>query len=164
MIKRIRSILILLLCISLLSSCAKKEPEQFFERTAEKSFIDVIHDAEFAITENNFRITNRLHIGAAIQKRGNEGFPKNEVILFCNLTTAEEMLKIEKRYIHYCPYKITISEYGTEIIVGTRLLPENTKNKKMDEIAIEINKLLRSMVEYAAADDLFMFDDSEKEN
>jgi len=141
----------------LLMACTN-ESNQIFEKHTKKSFADVIQDSEFAITENNFRITNRLHIGDAIQKRGNNDFPQNEVILFCNLTIAEEMLKIEPRYINYCPYKITATESGGEIIIGTRLLPIKTGNTKMDTIAKKINKILRSMVEYAASEDPFILE------
>jgi uncharacterized protein (DUF302 family) len=141
----------------LLVACSN-ESNQIYEKSTKKSFVDVIQDSEFAITENNFRITNRLHIGDAIQKRGATEFPQNEVILFCNLTMGEEMLKIEPRYINYCPYKITASEIDGEIVLGTRLLPENTGNKKMDEMAKNINKILRSMIEYAASEDPFILE------
>jgi len=107
-IKRLFRLNTLYLLTSLIACTT--ESNQLYERTTKKSFLDVIQDTEFAITENNFRITNRLHIGDAIQERGNTGFPQNEVILFCNLTLAEEMLKIEPRYINYCPYKITIND------------------------------------------------------
>ena len=151
-------------CALFLSGCTKEIPVQLYEQTTEKPFLDVIQDAEFAITEHNFRITNRLHIGEAIQKRGSTDFPQNEVILFCNLTLAEDMLRIEPRYINYCPYKITITELNDQVIVGTRLLPTQHMNAEMDKIAKEINKTLSAMVEYAAADDLFMFDDIQEAN
>jgi uncharacterized protein (DUF302 family) len=141
----------------LLAACTN-ESNQIYEQNTKKVFADVIQDSEFVITENNFRITNRLHIGEAIQKRGNVDFPKNEVILFCNLTLGEEMLKIEPRYINYCPYKITVTEINGEIIIGTRLLPVKTGNQQMDKIAKKINKSLRSMVEYAASEDPFILD------
>lgn len=141
----------------LLVACAN-EDNQIYEKRTKKSFTDVIQDSEFAITENNFRITNRLHIGDAIQKRGDADFPQNEVILFCNLTIAEEMLKIEPRYINYCPYKITVTEINGETLIGTRLLPVNTHNKQMDEIAKKINKILHLMVEYAASEDPFILE------
>ena len=134
------------------------EPDQLYEVTSQKSIANVIQDTEFAITENNFRITNRLHIGSAIKKRGNADFPQNEIVLFCNLTIAEEMLKIEPRYINYCPYKITITDANGLIIVGTRLLPIKTSNPEMDKVSKSINKILRSMVEYAASEDPFFLD------
>jgi uncharacterized protein (DUF302 family) len=154
---RIHSQFSILALLVLLSSCSN-ESNQIYEKSTNKSFIEVIQDSEFAITENNFRITNRLHIGEAIQKRGNAKFPKNEVILFCNLTLAEEMLQIEPRYINYCPYKITATEYKENILIGTRLLPVNTGNTQMDEIAKNINNTLRLMVEYAASEDPFILE------
>ncbi len=146
-----------LVILILLTACSK-ESNQIHERHTKKAFIDVIQDAEFSISENNFRITNRLHIGEAIQKRGNTAFPQNEVILFCNLTIAEEMLKIEPHYINYCPYKLTATELDGEILVGTRLLPEKTGDIQMDETAKNINKILRSMVEYTASEDPFILE------
>lgn len=68
------------------------------------------------------------------------------------------MLRIEPRYINYCPYKISIAENDKQIIIGTRLLPVNTGNKPMDKLAKNINKILRSMVEYAAIEDPFMLE------
>ena len=68
------------------------------------------------------------------------------------------MLQIEPRYINYCPYKITVTEYKEKILIGTRLLPVNTGNKEMDKIAKNINKTLRLMVEYAASEDPFILE------
>ena len=142
-----------------LSACSN-ESNQIHEKESDKSFADIIQDAEFIITENNFRIMNRLHIGDAIQKRGSNDFPNNEVILFCNLTIAEEMLKIEPRYINYCPYKITVTEFNNKHLVGTHLLPLTNRNGEMNEFAKKINQTLRSMVEYSASNDAFILDEN----
>jgi uncharacterized protein (DUF302 family) len=149
---------IVTLCTFVFLFGCTNEPDQLYEVSTQKPFANVIQDAEFAITENNFRITNRLHIGSAIKKRGNADFPQNEIVLFCNLTIAEEMLKIEPRYINYCPYKITITDTEGHITIGTRLLPLKTNNPKMDKVSKNINKILRSMVEYAASEDPFILD------
>ncbi len=146
------------LCLFVFLFGCTSETDQLYEETTQKPFENVVQDAEFAITENNFRITNRLHIGSAIKKRGSTDFPQNEIVLFCNLTIAEEMLKIEPRYINYCPYKITITDSAGHITIGTRLLPFKTSNAKMDKISKNINKILRSMVEYAASEDPFILD------
>lgn len=150
--------LITFICISLLLLACTNESKQIYERKSNKTFADVILDGEFAITENNFRITNRLHIGKAIKERGNAGFPQNEVILFCNLELAEQMLEIEPHYINYCPYKITVSESDDKVSVATRLLPEATDNPKMDNISKDINTILISVVEYAASEDPFIME------
>lgn len=146
------------LCLFVFLFGCVNEADQIYEKTTQKPLENVVQDAEFAITENNFRITNRLHIGSAIKKRGSTDFPQNEIILFCNLTIAEEMLKIEPRYINYCPYKVTITDSDGHITIGTRLLPLKTSNPKMDKVSININKILRSMVEYAASEDPFILD------
>ncbi|MFT5395347.1 MAG: hypothetical protein ACI85N_000531 [Gammaproteobacteria bacterium] len=148
------------LCLFIFLLGCTNETNQLYEKTTQKSFQDVLQDAEFAITENNFRITNRLHIGKAIKERGNTDFPQNEIILFCNLELAEEMLKIEPRYINYCPYKITVTELGGTISIGTRLLPPITDNPEMDNISKYINTILNSMVEYAASEDPFILDEN----
>ena len=146
------------LCLFVFLFGCTNETDQLYEKTTEKPFANVLQDAEFAITENNFRITNRLHIGSAIKKRGSSDFPQNEIILFCNLTIAEEMLKIEPRYINYCPYKVTITDSDGHITIGTRLLPLKTSNPKMDKVSKKLNKILRSMVEYAASEDPFILE------
>lgn len=150
---------ILILLLFLLSACGSGDSE-FFERHTTKNFDDVFQDVEFIITEKNFRITNRMHIGEAIQERGAENFPRNEVILFCNLTLAEKMLLLEPRYINYCPYKIAIAENNDEITLSARLLPERTGNENLDALAEKINKILRRMIEYGASEDPFIFDNN----
>lgn len=149
--------LAIMLMLFLLSACDRQE-SALYEKQTNKQFEDVLQDIEFIITEKNFRITNRLHIGDAIQERGAEDFPRNEVILFCNLTLAEDMLLLEPRYINYCPYKISISEVDGKITLSTLLLPENTGNENLDVIAEKINKILLIMIEYGASEDPFIFD------
>ena len=148
----------ILLCSVLLIIGCTNEAEQIYKIQTKKSFQNVVQDSEFAITENNFRIINRLHIGNAIQERGNTDFPRNEILLFCNLTLAEEMLRIAPAYINYCPYKITITDSNDFVTVGTRLIPSRTTNPKMDEISKNINKILHSMIEYAASEDPFILE------
>ncbi len=149
---------IISLCILLFIYGCTTGSDDIYQKTTTKSFQDVVEDTDFVITEHNFRITNRLHIGSAIQERGHQNFPQNEIFLFCNLSLAEAMLTLEPRYINYCPYKITITDSGGFITVGTRLIPEKTDNSKIDKIAKNINKILRTMVEYAASDDLFILE------
>lgn len=127
----------------------------FYEQASDKPFDDIVQDVEFIVTEYNFRITARLHIGDAIQDRGTSSFPRNEVILFCNLTLAEKMLLIDPTYVNYCPYKIAVGEVNDKNIISTRLLPENTGKSKLDDIAKKTNKIIKAMIEYAASDDPF---------
>ena len=52
------------LCFGLLTltACNDRHAE-FAERVTDKDVAQIFDDAEFAITERNFRINNRLHIG-----------------------------------------------------------------------------------------------------
>ncbi len=140
-----------------LAACEKSAPP-YYELRTDKPFADVIQDIEFVITEYNFRITNRMHIGQAIRERGTDEFPENEVILFCNLSLAEDMLRQAPAYINYCPYKIAVAAINGEITLSTPLLPENSGDKSLDKIAKKINKILRTMIEYGASRDPFKFD------
>ena len=142
-------------------SCADNS-NQIYTKISKKDFLDIIQDAEFAITENNFRIVNRINIGEAIQERKGVIFPRNEVILFCNLTTAEEMLKLEPDFISFCPYKITISErlgrsdLEEKIMISTRLLPTDTESTDINNLSVNMNEILRKIVEYAVLEDPFV--------
>ena len=84
MIRNLMRLCPFLFLLILTVSCADNS-NQIYTKISKKDFLDIIQDAEFAITENNFRIINRLHIGQSIRDRGTELFPKHEVILFCNL-------------------------------------------------------------------------------
>lgn len=150
----------LLFLLTLIVSCADVS-DQIYTKISKKDFLNIMEDAEFAITENNFRIINRLHIGQSIRDRGVEFFPKNEVILFCNLTLAEEMLRLKPDHINYCPYKITITEINKNIFVGTRLLPTNTQSYEINKFSVKINEILRKIVEYTASEDLFILEKSQ---
>jgi uncharacterized protein (DUF302 family) len=145
----------------LLVSCSVKSQE-IFEYESTKSLNEVMQDAVFAITENNFSITGDLHIGKTIQERGNPEFPMYEVILFCNLSYAQEMLTIDPTFINYCPYRVSIREHNQKIIIGTMLLPEKTGNSRINEFAKKINTILSNIVKYAAEEDPFLlFEDDD---
>ena len=139
-----------------------KDSNNIYKKFSDKDYTDIIQDVEFAVTESNFRIVNRINIGEAIQERKRRVFPRNEVILFCNLTIAEEMLKLEPDFINFCPYKITIAErpensdLNERIVVSTRLLPTDTKSKTINNFSVNINEILRKMVEYAVSEDPFL--------
>ena len=137
------------------------ESDMIYQRVTSKVFADVVQDAEFMITEKNFRITSRLHIGKAIRERGNQTFPEHEVILFCNLALAEKMLEIAPEYINYCPYKLALLERRHKIVVSTRLMPEASGIKELDQVAREINAMLWAMVDYATHDDSFLFENDQ---
>ncbi len=135
--------------LSVLAGCTR-DRNAFVEATSNKEVTQILDDAEFAITERNFRINNRLHIGKAIRDRGSVGFPDNEVILFCNLSYAEKMLGLAPDFISYCPQRFAVRDNGQTRIITASLLPQDTRNKALNAITREINSLAIEIVEFAA--------------
>jgi uncharacterized protein (DUF302 family) len=133
------------------SGCSNNEIN-FAERNTQKSIQQILEDAEFAISERNFRINNSLHIGSAIRERGESGFPDYEVILFCNLSHAKRMLELAPDFITYCPQRLIIRDAGTHRVISAALLPNKTSNAALNIVTEEINDLMRDIVEFAAAD------------
>lgn len=121
----------------------------FYEARTEKPLAQVLGDTEFAITERNFRITGRLHIGKGIRERGNKDFPDYEVILFCNLSYAERMLELEPEYVNYCPGRISFRESGDTIIISAPLLPESRDNSQLNLLVKKINSLIREIIDFS---------------
>ena len=121
-----------------------------YERATPKALADVLDDLEFAITERNFRITGRLSIGKAIRERDEGNFPDYEVILFCNLGLAREMLELEPEYVVFCPGKVAVRATATGLMISTPLLPEDSGRPPLRALAARFNALLREIVDYGA--------------
>lgn len=120
---------------------------EFFKTT--KPFSDVIQELEFAITERNFRITGRNTIGNEIRKRGYANFPNMEVIHFCNLEYAREILTLAPGFVAQMPCRITVHEEGGAVLVGLIRLPEDQPDPTTRRFAQRINELLREIVQFA---------------
>ena len=59
---------VLICFLTILFACSNNNSE-IHKKISTKNFDDIIQDVEFAITENNFRVVNRLNIGESIQER-----------------------------------------------------------------------------------------------
>lgn len=143
---KVSAIVCLLLC------CFQSQASgtsQLYQGQTDKPLKQVLEDAEFAITERNFRITGRLHIGEGIRERGNSEFPDYEVILFCNLTHAEHMLELDPEYVNYCPGRISFRSKNNIIIVSAPLLPGNPGNAQLNLLLKKINQLIREIVDFS---------------
>lgn len=123
-----------------------------YEKTTDKSLQEILEDIEFAITEHNLRIVDRLHIGQAIQTRGNRNFPDYEIILYCNLTFAENMLELDPSLINVCPGRVTVRSTGNSYIISAPLWPEQSRNVNLNKIMHDMNNIVRKIVDYAAQD------------
>ena len=109
---------------------------------------EVVEDLEFAITERNFRVTGRMHVGRGIRERGLAEFPDYEVILFCNLGFARQMLELDPSYINYCPGRVTVRRDRDRTVISAPLLPEPDANRPLAEVTRRINSYIRDIVDY----------------
>ncbi len=118
-----------------------------------KSFDDVILELEFAITERNFRITGRNTIGRGLRERGYADFPDVDVIHFCNLELAREVLLIDLDFVALMPCRITVHRAGGKTVVHLVLLPEDHQDERMRRFARNMNRSLREILAYVLEDD-----------
>jgi len=121
-----------------------------YEISSDKSLQDILEDIEFAMTEHNLRIVDRLHIGQAIKLRGNEDFPDYEVILYCNLTFAQKMLELDPELINTCPGRVTVRGKANSYIISAPLWPEQNTDIRLNELMHALNNQLIKIVDYAA--------------
>lgn len=116
--------------------------------TTSKPFDDVIRELDFAITERNFRITGRNTIGKGLRERGYKDFPNVEVIHFCNLEYAREVLLLDPGYIAMMPCRITVHEAGGNTVISVILLPETHSDPRVVAFAKRMNGILREILNF----------------
>lgn len=114
----------------------------------EKSFQDVVDDLEYAITERNLRITGRNTVGEALRERGHEGYPDVEVIHFCNLENAREVLDMDMAFIAQMPCRVTVHEADGRVTISMLLLPEDHRDPRVNEFARRMNAQLREIAHF----------------
>ena len=149
-----------LLCGVAMPAGAASEPPPQRPSTAlivrgstDKSFDDVILELDFAITERNFRITGRNTIGKGLRERGYEDFPEVEVIHFCNLEYAREVLLIDPGYVAQMPCRLTVHEEGGHTVVSLILLPQDHPDPRVNAFAVRMNGLLREILAFILEED-----------
>jgi len=144
---------IIFVCLLIYNSLVLASGQQdYYEASTDKLLQDILDDVEFAITERNFRITDRLHVGKAIRERGNPDFPDYEIIMYCSLTFAQKMLELAPEFINWCPGRITIRNQGEAFIVSAPLWPEQTDNLELKRHMQAMNNMVREIVDYAVED------------
>ena len=119
----------------------------------DKSFADVILEADFAITERNFRITGRNTIGKGLRERGYKDFPEVEVIHFCNLEYAREVLEMDPGFVAQMPCRLTVHVEHGKTVVNMVLLPEDHADPRVQAFARRMNGELREILAYVIAKD-----------
>lgn len=119
----------------------------------DKSFDEVIFELDFAITERNFRITGRNTIGKGLRDRGYKGFPDVEVIHFCNLEYAREVLLIDPGYVAQMPCRITVHVADNKTVISLILLPEDHADERVNAFARRMNAILHDIVNFVLEPD-----------
>jgi uncharacterized protein (DUF302 family) len=120
-------------------------------RAVDKPFADVVFDLEFAITEHNLRITSRNDIGGGLRARGYADFPDVEVIHFCSLELAREVLLLDPGYVAQMPCRVTVHVQDGRTVVSVIELPTDHADQRVNAFARRMNALLADIVEQALA-------------
>ncbi len=146
------SIIVAILVSAALVNGVRADDAELYSRLTQKAYIDVMADLRFAIEEANFRITDSNRVGRAISQRERIPFPEATVIHFCSLRFAQRFLEAEPAFLIHMPCRIVVAERGEQVIVEARLVPEGGPGlgPAVTPLAKEMNRLLRSIVDFAA--------------
>ena len=140
------------LCVAVVSFAsqppAAEDGEHIVRYPVDKPFEDVIFELNFAITERNLRITGRNTIGKGLRERGYEDFPDVEVIHFCSLELAHEVLLLDPGFVAHMPCRVTVHEEGGKTVVTLIKLPLDHPNPKVNEFSQHMNEMLTEIVEF----------------
>lgn len=139
---------IVLLLFALCAACGADEA--IYAKTSDKTLAEILEDTEFAVTDHNLRIVGRLHIGSAIREQGKGQFPDYEIILYCSLGFAEQILALKPDLINTCPGRIAIRAAVTGHIISAPLWPDHTGNPELDRLMHDMNDMVKSIVDFAA--------------
>lgn len=147
MMHTIRMLILLIATTMVLSACQSSNNDRIFQRISPYNYADTLQDLDIAISEYNYRIIHRSHIGQAVRDRGDKQFPLSIIVNFCNITYAKEMLQINPDLINEMPCTIAVRQSGKQVIVSTRLMNEAVNNPKQKAFAKKINANLKGIIE-----------------
>ena len=119
---------------------------RIYQQTSNYDYEDTLLNLDIAISEHNYRIIHRSKIGQAVRDRGEKDYPLSIVISFCNITYAKEMMDINSDLINDMPCIVTVREEKEGVIIGTKLMTENTDNQRQNDFAKKINNNLKSII------------------
>ncbi len=137
----------LALMLLLLCACNYPAPsDRIYQQRSPYNYDDTVLNLDIAISEHNYRIIHRSQIGQAIRQRGEKAYPLSVVVNFCNITYAKEMLDINPALINDMPCTITVRQDKGDVIVGTRLMNEQSPNARQNAFAKRINDDLRAII------------------
>lgn len=147
--RRVLAATVALLALLGVAAVANGDAPGFYVRETPAAFADVVFDLKFAITERNFRITGENAIGKGLRDRGYADFPDVEVIHFCSLERARTVLLLDLAYVAQMPCRVTVHRDGDRTVVTAVLLPGSHPDPRVVDFALEMNGLLREIVDFA---------------
>ena len=128
----------------------KPEGALLVRYSIDKPFDEVVFALDFAITDHNFRITGRNSLGAGLRERGYKDFPDVEVIHFCSLELAREVLLLDPGFIAHMPCRVTVHEADGRTVISLIKLPLDSRDPRVNDFARRMNRTLTEIVELAA--------------
>jgi uncharacterized protein (DUF302 family) len=129
-----------------ISACQSDTQSRIYERESPYSFEDTLLNLDIAISEYNYRIIHRSHIGQAVRDRGDKDFPLSTITSFCNITYAKEMMQINPILINDMPCNIGVREDAGKVIIGTKLMQEDVSSPAQQAFAQKINANLKGII------------------
>lgn len=129
-----------------ISACQPEAKSRIYEKESPYSFEDTILNLDIAISEYNYRIIHRSHIGQAVRDRGDTDFPLSTITSFCNITYAKEMMQINPKLINDMPCNIGVRQDAGKVIVGTKLMQEAVADPAQQAFAKKINANLKGII------------------
>lgn len=125
-------------------------PDGFYRAETRKPFDEVVDELKRAISEHNFRLAAHNRIGAAIRERNGGDFPEYDTLQFCNLSFAEELLRLDPEGVRHMPCTITVHSRDGKVIVYARQLPSSPNDTRLRNFAAQMNGHLRAIVDEGA--------------
>jgi uncharacterized protein (DUF302 family) len=137
-----------MLLLSISSACDNTPTSRVYERLSPYDFEETLLNLDIAISEYNYRIIHRSHIGQAVRDRGDTDFPLSTITSFCNITYAKEMMEINSNLINDMPCIAAVRESKENtVIVSTRLMDETLGSTAQQAFAKKINQNLIGIVD-----------------
>lgn len=145
--QRITASCFLIVTIFLILACQPSTETRIYEKESPYTFQDTILNLDIAISEYNYRIIHRSHIGQAVRDRGDDDFPLSTITSFCNITYAKEMMLINPVLINDMPCNIGVRQtLDNKVIVSTKFMDEAVADLEQARFAKKINTNLKGII------------------
>lgn len=121
----------------------------YYQAETDKPFQEVVDELKLAISEKNFRLTGHNQIGKAIRERDGGTYPDYDVLQFCNLSYAKELLTIDPDAVRFMPCTMAVYSKNGKVLVIARLMPTDTANPQVNRFGEKMNGILKEMIGFA---------------